>query len=138
MLVEDNVDDERLMVRAFGLNGQNTSLLVARDGEEAIGMLHGDDLTNGATKLRPALILLDLKLPRMSGIEVLKKIRSTQATAKIPVVILTMSDEGRDVIEAYRAGANSYVRKSIDFDQFIDSIRQIENYWLNINSVPYP
>lgn len=136
LLVEDNTDDERLMLRALSMNGQRTNLLVARDGEEAIRLLLGDDSSNGATQLRPALIILDWKLPKLSGAEVLRRLRSDSRTRAIPVVVLSMSDERSDILEAYGAGANSYVRKSIDFDEFIDSLRQLEQYWLYTNLPP--
>lgn len=137
LLVEDNPDDERLMLRALSMNGQGTNLLVARDGEEAIELLLGEDGTGGATQLRPALILLDLKLPKLNGIEVLKRLRADERTSSIPVVVLTLSDETRDIAEAYAAGANSYVRKPVSFDEFIDALRQMEQYWLYTNVPPY-
>lgn len=137
LLVEDNPDDERLMIRALSMNGQRSHLAVARDGEEAIKLLHGEG--NGTeTVLRPALILLDLKLPKMNGLEVLKILRSDPRTSATPVVVLTMSDESKDIADSYRCGANSYVRKPVNFEQFIEALRQLEQYWLDTNlSVSY-
>lgn len=120
------------MIRALSMNGQRSHLAVARDGEQALKLLHGEG-QGTETLLRPALILLDLKLPKMNGIEVLKIIRSDPRTQSTPVVVLTMSDEGRDIAEAYRCGANSYVRKPVNFDQFIEALRQLEQYWLDTN-----
>lgn len=135
LLVEDNADDERLMLRALSMNGQRTTLIVARDGEEALRLLLGEDGSTD-TQLRPALILLDLKLPKLSGIEVLERLRGDDRTKTIPVVVMTLSDERSDITAAYAAGANSYVRKPINFDEFIDSLRQLEQYWLYTNVPP--
>jgi two-component system response regulator len=134
--VEDNPDDERLMLRALSMNGQRTSLVVARDGEEAVRLLHGESSESDATILRPALILLDLKLPKLNGIEVLRILRSDPRTKTIPVVVMTLSDERRDVVDAYSAGANSYIQKPVNFDTFIDALRQLEQYWLYTNVPP--
>lgn len=136
LLVEDNQDDERLMVRALSMNGQGSRLVVARDGSEAIKLLIGEDGAAHETKVRPSLILLDLKLPKLSGVEVLRRIRNHPETSTIPVVVLTSSDEDSDIQESYRAGANSYVRKPVDFDEFIDAVRQMEQYWIHTNLSP--
>jgi two-component system response regulator len=137
MLVEDNPDDERLMLRALSMNGHGTNLVVARDGEQALRLLHGDGTSASEdTRIRPSLILLDLKLPKMNGVEVLKRIRGDARTASIPVVILTSSDELSDIHNCYAAGANSYVCKPVSFDEFIDAMRQLEQYWLGVNVPP--
>lgn len=133
LLVEDNIDDERLLRRALAMNGQGTHLIVARDGAEAVRMLIDDGLTAEETQIRPALILLDLNLPKLSGVEVLKRLRAQERTKHIPVVVMTLSDERSDIVDAYAAGANSYVRKSMNFEEFIDAIRQLEQYWLYTN-----
>src|SRR5689334_3140958 len=101
---------------------------VARDGAEALDKLFGE----GQDRL-PDLVLLDLKLPKVNGLEVLKKLRSDPRTKTLPVVVLTSSDEERDIVESYELGANSYVRKPVDFDQFIDAVRQLGLYWLSMN-----
>lgn len=101
---------------------------VARDGAEALDYLFGE----GAKRL-PDLVLLDLKLPKVSGLEVLNKIRSSDLTKTLPIVVLTSSDEERDIVESYNLGANSYVRKPVDFDEFIDAVRQLGLYWLSMN-----
>lgn len=131
MLVEDNADDERLMIRALGLNGRGTQLIVARSGEQALRFVHG----SAETSLNPSLILLDLKLGTMSGKDVLKKLREDERTRSTPVVILTSSDEASDISECYDLGANSYVRKPLDFEEFVDAVRQMEHYWLTVNLV---
>src|ERR1700722_18971694 len=126
LLVEDNPDDEKLTLRAMRQSDVPNIVVVARDGAEAL------DYIVGSHKL-PALILLDLKLPKVSGLEVLEKLREDARTRTIPVVILSSSDEERDIQESYNLGANSYIRKPVDFDEFIDSVRQLGQYWLTIN-----
>jgi two-component system response regulator len=130
LLVEDNPDDEALTMRAFAKNNITNPIIVARDGVEALDCLFGKDGEEGIT---PQVILLDLKLPRIDGLDVLRRIRSDSRTSLFPVVILTSSKEERDVIEGYRLGANSYVRKPVDFDKFIDAARQLGLYWLLLN-----
>lgn len=132
LLIEDNADDERLMMRALGLNGRIPQVVVARDGESALTLLHGG---NGAN-LRPDLIILDLKIPKISGVELLRKIRGDQRTQAIPVVVLTSSDEVEDIRKCYVNGANSYIRKPINFEEFVDHVRQLEAYWLSVNTSP--
>jgi len=136
LLVEDNPDDERLMLRALSMNGQRTNLVVARDGDQAIRVLLGSSGGSGETLVRPSLILLDLKLPKLNGVEVLRRLRADERTKTIPVVVLTSSDERVDIVDAYQAGANGYVRKPVDFDEFIDALRQMEQYWLFTNVPP--
>ncbi|MEZ0324653.1 MAG: response regulator [Fimbriimonas sp.] len=128
LLVEDNSDDEQLTLRAMRQSEVPNIIRVARDGAEALDHLYGPN----ATRL-PDLILLDLKLPKVSGLEVLQKIRSEAKTRSLPVVVLTSSDEERDIIESYNIGANSYIRKPVDFDEFIDAVRQLGVYWLTLN-----
>ena len=128
LLVEDNADDEQLTLRALRQSDIPNMIRVARDGAEAIDFLFGKD----ALAL-PDLVLLDLKLPKISGLEVLQKIRSEDRSRALPVVILTSSDEERDIVKSYDLGANSYIRKPVDFDEFIDAVRQLGMYWLLIN-----
>lgn len=135
LLVEDNIDDERLMLRALSMNGNRTHLIVCRSGEEALNLLLPQGEADQTT-IRPALILLDLKLPRMNGAEVVRELRRHVATRFIPVVALTVSDERSDIAAAMEAGCNSYVRKSMNYEEFIDNVRQLEQYWLHTN-VPY-
>lgn len=126
LLIEDNPDDRELMMIALKENRLANEVLVAKDGEEAIAILEGDEDF--------ALILLDLQLPKIDGHEVLRFIRSR--TRRVPVVVLTSSDEDRDIVESYDLGANSYVRKPIAFDEFIEATRQLGMYWLLLNSGP--
>jgi two-component system response regulator len=128
LLVEDNADDEQLTLRAMRQSDIPNIIRVARDGAEAIDKLFGD----GSGRL-PDLVLLDLKLPKINGLEVLQRIRQDDKTKTLPVVILTSSDEERDIVESYNLGANSYIRKPVDFDQFIDAVRQLGLYWLSMN-----
>jgi two-component system, response regulator len=128
LLVEDNSDDEQLTLRAMRQSEVPNIIRVARDGAEALDHLYGPN----STRL-PDLILLDLKLPKVSGLEVLQKIRSEPKTRSLPVVVLTSSDEERDIVESYNIGANSYIRKPVDFDEFIDAVRQLGVYWLTLN-----
>jgi two-component system response regulator len=128
LLVEDNPDDVDLTLRAFRRNGLRADVIVARDGIEAESVLFGP-ASNGP----PALVLLDLKLPKLNGLEVLRAIRADQHTATVPVVVLTSSIEEEDVIAAYRLGANSYIRKPVEFQSFLDVIHQLGLYWLALN-----
>ena len=128
LLVEDNPDDEELTIRALKKNNIHNEVCVVRDGEEAIDFLFRDD-----QKKTPEVILLDLKLPKVGGLEILKRIRSDKRTQMIPVVVLTTSKEDEDVIQSYKLGANSYVRKPVDFVQFTEAVRQLGMYWLLLN-----
>ena len=136
LLVEDNPDDEELTIRAFKKNNLANEIEVARDGVEALDHLHALDAEGQPARALPQLVLLDLKLPKISGLEVLKEIRATERTKRLPVVILTSSGEERDLIEGYDLGANSYIRKPVDFDEFIDGVRQLGLYWLVLNQPP--
>jgi len=128
LLVEDNADDEQLTLRAMRQSEIPNIIRVARDGAEAIDYLYGPT----AGRL-PDLVLLDLKLPKISGLEVLERIRSEDQSKALPVVVLTSSDEERDIVKSYNLGANSYIRKPVDFDEFIDAVRQLGLYWLMMN-----
>jgi two-component system response regulator len=128
LLVEDNADDEQLTLRAMRQSDIPNIIRVARDGAEALEKLFGTSLER-----LPDLVLLDLKLPKVNGLEVLQKIRANELTKTLPVVVLTSSDEERDIVESYELGANSYIRKPVDFDQFIDAVRQLGLYWLSMN-----
>jgi CheY-like chemotaxis protein len=130
LLVEDNPDDEALTLRALKKNNICNEVIVAHDGVQALEHLHGD-----GNEL-PALVLLDLKLPKINGLEVLRRVRSKPHTRLLPVVILTTSMEERDLITSYDLGANSYIRKPVDFAQFTESVRQLGLYWLMLNEPP--
>lgn len=136
-MVEDNPDDEALARRALRKTGLDQGLVVARDGVEALDYLHGTGSYEGRdTTDQPALVLLDLKLPRLNGLEVLKRMRGDQRTRLLPVVLLTSSDEEQDRIDGYDLGANSYVRKPLDFSEFTEAVRQLGQYWLKTNLAP--
>jgi len=139
LLVEDNPDDVDLTLRAFKQNNISNRVAVARDGAEALDYLQGTGIFNGRdTTDLPVVILLDLKLPRMNGLEVLKAIRGNEATRLIPVVILTSSLEESDLISGYQLGANSYVRKPVDFKEFIEAMKLLGLYWLTWNQPALP
>jgi two-component system response regulator len=138
LLVEDNPDDVDLALRAFKKNHILNKVVVARDGAEALDYLYGTGNYAGRD-LRdvPQLILLDLNLPKIHGLEALKRIRADERTKYIPVVILTSSKEEQEVIQGYKMGANSYIRKPVDFNQFSESVKQLGLYWLVLNE-PFP
>ena len=137
LLVEDNPDDEVLTLRAFKKNNIINEVVVARDGVEALEYLFCEgSYAERDTSVAPEIILLDLKLPKIDGLEVLKRIRADDRTKLIPVVILTSSREEQDIINGYGLGANSYIRKPVDFAQFTDAIRQMGMYWLVLNELP--
>lgn len=134
LLVEDNPDDEALTLRAFAKNKIPNQVVVARDGVEALDYLFGTGSHAGSEgAIRPAVILLDLKLPRIDGLEVLRRIRADEQTRLLPVVVLTTSKEQQDIYEAYSLGANSYIRKPVDFEKFIHAVGQLALYWLSLN-----
>jgi CheY-like chemotaxis protein len=137
LLVEDNPDDEALTLRAFQKNGLGNRVVVCRDGADALDYLfaRGAHAGSDAATL-PELVLLDLKLPKVDGLTVLRELRADERTRLLPVVILTSSSEERDVIAGYSLGANSYVRKPVDFEQFMDAVRQLGLYWLLLNESP--
>lgn len=130
LLVEDNPDDEMLTMRAIKRSKVTNPILVARNGEEALKIIF-------AAEPLPSIVLLDLKLPKIDGLEVLQHIRASERTHLLPVIVLTSSSQERDIIESYGLGANSYVRKPVDFDQFINAISQLALYWTLINE-PLP
>jgi two-component system response regulator len=134
LLVEDNPDDVELTLHALKENNIANDVVIARDGSEAIDIIFGDSGRESTARgLRPALILLDLKLPGLTGFDVLKRIREDDLTKLIPVVILTSSREHLDLMKAYQLGANSYVRKPVDFEQFLTAVQQLGAYWLALN-----
>jgi two-component system response regulator len=134
LLVEDNGDDELLTLRALKKNSIRNDVIIARDGVEALDYLFGTGAYSGRDlNIMPQLILLDLKLPKIDGLGVLRRIRADERTKLLPVVILTSSNEERDRIQGYGLGANSYVRKPVDFNEFTEAARQLGLYWLVIN-----
>jgi two-component system response regulator len=130
LLVEDNPDDERLTLRALRRSKVTNPVVIARNGEEALEMILN-------VELLPTVVLLDLKLPKIEGLEVLRRIRDENRTRLLPVIILTSSSEERDIIESYNLGANSYVQKPVDFDRFADAVAKLALYWVLINK-PLP
>lgn len=137
LLVEDNPDDELLAVRALHKNNIGNEIVVARDGVEALDYLFGTGKYTGRDLSEmPQIILLDLKLPKVDGLEVLRKIRSDGRTRLLPVAVLTSSKEEKDLVDSYSLGANSYIRKPVDFDQFCEAVRQLGLYWLVLNEAP--
>lgn len=137
LLVEDNPDDEKLTLRALKKNNIQNEVVVARDGEEALNYLFGDaGAGSGKKPPLPMVVLLDLKLPKVDGLEVLRRIRADSRTRLLPVVILTSSKEEQDLSSGYSLGANSYVRKPVDFTQFVEAVRQLGLYWLILNEPP--
>lgn len=137
LLVEDNPDDEALTLRALKKNNIKNEVVVAHDGAEALDYLFGTGKYTGRnTDVLPQVVLLDLKLPKMEGLEVLRRVRADKRTKLLPVVILTSSNEEQDRIDGYGLGANSYVRKPVDFSQFMDAARQLGLYWLILNEPP--
>ena len=137
LLVEDNPDDVVLTLRALKKNNILNEVVVARDGVEALDYLFGTGIYAGRdTDILPIVVLLDLKLPKVDGLEVLQRLRGNERTMLIPIVILTSSKEERDLIRSYRLGANSYVVKPVDFNQFSEAVRQLGLYWLLWNEPP--
>lgn len=137
LLVEDNPDDEALTLRALRRANVGNDIVVARDGVEALDYLFGTGAhADRDVRHLPQVMLLDLKLPRIDGLEVLRRVRADERTRVLPVVILTSSNEERDRIDGYTLGANSYVRKPVDFNEFVDAVRQLGLYWLLLNQPP--
>jgi two-component system response regulator len=137
LLVEDNPDDELLTLRALKRNRIANEIVVAHDGTEALDYLFGSGAHAGRdTRELPQIVFLDLKLPKLDGLEVLKRIRADERTRVLPVVVLTSSDEEQDIIDSYHLGANSYIRKPVDFAQFVETVGQLGLYWLVLNEPP--
>jgi CheY-like chemotaxis protein len=137
LLVEDNPDDEELTVRALRKNGIANELVIARDGVQALDYLFGSGEWAGRdTSAMPAVVLLDLKLPRIDGLEVLERMRSDARTQLVPVVVLTSSREEQDILKSYSLRVNSYVRKPVDFMEFTEAVKHLGMYWLLLNEVP--
>jgi two-component system response regulator len=137
LLVEDDPDDEALTLRALKENNILNEVVVARDGAEALDYLFATGAYAGRdTSVMPQVVLLDLKLPKVDGLEVLRRLRADERTKVLPVVILTCSDEEQDIMDSYSLCANSYIRKPVDFAQFAEAIRQLELYWLLLNKAP--
>ena len=137
LLAEDNPDDVKLTLRALKKSNILNEVAVAQDGVEALDYLFGTGKYAGRdTRVVPQLILLDLKMPKMDGLEVLQRLRNDERTKLLPVVVLTTSSEDKDRIESYKLGANSYIRKPVNFDQFVDAVRQLGLYWLVLNEAP--
>jgi two-component system response regulator len=130
LLVEDNPDDVDLTLRAFKKNNITNQVINAKDGVEALDYLRGTGMYAGRdTKELPVVVMLDLKLPKISGMEVLRNLRQDELTTLIPVVVLTSSTEQKDVVEGYKLGANSYIRKPVDFEQFVEAVKLLGLYW---------
>ncbi|KYC43148.1 two-component system response regulator [Scytonema hofmannii PCC 7110] len=137
LLVEDNPDDEALTIRALQRSHISNEIVVAHDGVEALDYLFGIGIyAERDISVKPTVILLDLKLPRVDGIEVLRRLREDERTKLLPVVVLTTSNEEQDMLDSYSLGCNSYIRKPVDFLQFSEAIRQLGMYWLLINEPP--
>lgn len=130
LLVEDNPDDEKLTLRAFKKHKIANPVIVAHDGQEAVDYLFDPG------KRLPSIVLLDLKLPKIGGLDVLKRLRADPRTELVPVIILTSSNEDSDLVAGYKLGCNSYIRKPVDFDKFVDAVGQLGLYWLVFNEPP--
>ena len=137
LLVEDNADDELLALRALKKSSVPNHVVVARDGEEALEYIFGRGRYQGRNvSEQPKVVFLDLKLPKLNGIEVLRSIRQDRRTCRMPVVLLTSSDEPQDLVDGYDSGANSYINKPVDFNEFVEQVKLLGQYWLGINQVP--
>lgn len=137
LLVEDNPDDVKLTLRALKKSNIMNEVIVVGDGVEALDYLFGQGTFAGRdTDIMPQVVLLDLKMPKMDGLEVLQRIRADEKTKLLPVVILTTSSEDRDRVESYKVGANSYIRKPVDFNQFVAAVQHLGLYWLVLNEAP--
>ncbi len=136
LLVEDNPDDEALTLRALKNANVTNKIVVARDGAEALDYIFGTGACAERGPLTPAIILLDIKLPKLDGLQVLERIRGDERTRLLPVVMLTSSDEERDVVRSYELGVNSYVRKPVEFDAFSEAVKRLGLYWLLLNEPP--
>jgi CheY-like chemotaxis protein len=138
LLVEDNPDDEALAIRALKRHNIGNEIVVAHDGVEALDYLFGTGMYAGRdVSIKPTVVLLDLKLPRIDGLEVLQRLRQDERTKILPVVVMTTSSEEQDRIDSYQLGCNSFIRKPVDFIQFSEAIRQLGMYWLLLNEPPH-
>lgn len=136
LLIEDNEDDIELTRMALEKYNIINNIVIKRDGEEAIDFLFGEQNAEREVKGYPALILLDLNMPKIDGFEVLKRLRSTESTKYLPVAIMTSSKEEEDIIRSYKSGANSYIRKPVNFNEFLETVKQLGMYWLMLNEPP--
>lgn len=136
LLVEDNPDDEELTLLAFQDCQLVNQVVVARDGAEALEYLLGSESLADQSASLPAIVLLDLKLPKIDGLEVLRRLRQSDRTRFLPVIVLTTSQEEQDLVNSYSLGCNSYIHKPVDFNQFIEAVRQLGIYWLLLNKAP--
>lgn len=137
LLVEDNADDELLALRALKKTDVPNDVVVTRDGQEALDYIFGQGKYQGRDiRLLPKVVFLDLKLPKLDGLEVLRKIRQDERTKRLPVVLLTSSDEVQDMMAGYDIGVNSYINKPVDFDEFVSQVKLLGQYWLGVNRVP--
>lgn len=136
LLVEDNPRDEEMTLRAFAKSNMANRIWVVRDGEEALDFVFQRGEYKGRGSLSPKVILLDLKLPKVDGIEVLRRLKAGPDTRKIPVVVLTSSSQDSDIVESYNLGVNSYIVKPVSFDRFAEAVAKIQMYWLLINEAP--
>ena len=137
LLIEDNPDDVELTLHAFQKNNMANDIVVAGDGAEGLDYLFGTGKYAGRdAEESPALILLDLQLPKIGGLEVLRRVREDERTKRIPVVIMTTSDDEEDIVTGYNGGANSYLRKPVDFAEFMNAVKQLEMYWMVLNTPP--
>lgn len=136
LLVEDNPDDVKLTLRAFKKSNILNEVVVVRDGEEALQWLFREGPYANRGGAEPAVVLLDLKLPKIDGLEVLRRMRADERTKLLPVVILTSSKEEQDIVNGYKLGCNSYIRKPVDFDKFVEAVQQLGLYWLVLNEPP--
>lgn len=139
LLVEDDADEEELALIAFRRSGvAGNDIFVARDGQEAVDYLFAEgNYTQRNARAIPQVVFLDLNLPKLNGFEVLKRLRNDERTSLLPIVVLTSSDEQRDMLEGYKLGANSFIRKALDFDEFSENIRELRKYWLDLNLTAY-
>ncbi len=136
LIVEDNPNDAEMALRALKKNNLTNSVLVVRDGAEALDFLFSRGTYSGRPNVRPRIVLLDLKLPKVDGLEVLREIKSNPETKIIPVIVLTSSREETDIVKSYQLGVNSYIVKPVDFDKFVEAVHELGLYWLLLNELP--
>jgi len=137
LIVEDNANDAEMALRAFKKNNLANNIFIVGDGEEALDFIFAKSKFENRNNFKfPKIILLDLKLPKISGLEVLREIKSNEKTKIIPVIVMTSSNEEKDIIESYKLGVNSYIVKPVDFDKFVESVKGLGLYWLLLNKTP--